>query len=323
MPKTERWMLDPNHPNPDLIAQAATMLQLGQLVAFPTETVYGLGAAALNADAVQGIFTAKGRPSTNPLIVHVADIAMARSLVVNWSDIAEQLAAQFWPGPLTLIFNKHSSVPDMTTASGSTVAIRVPANSIALELIRTFGGPIAAPSANRSGHLSPTTAEHVLEDLEGRIDAILDGGPCSGGLESTVLDLTSSPPRILRPGLVSLVQLQSIIGDIVMSNLDSPGNSPALSPGLQLRHYAPKTALECAQDSAEADFLVNLYETAGLKVARYGIVLDPAEAAMKLYADLHELDRQGWDRIIVVLPPDEPAWAAIHDRLLRASAEEE
>lgn len=302
------------------VRTAADALRAGKLVAFPTETVYGLGANALDPAAVGRIFAAKGRPATNPLIVHVADAKELSAVAAEVPPLAEKLIEAFWPGPLTLVLPKNASVPDAVTAGGPTVAVRCPNHPLALELLRAAGVPVAAPSANRSGELSPTTADHVLASLDGRIDFVLDGGACPGGLESTVLDVTGPLPRLLRSGLVSVEQLRAIVGEVLVGpNADA---GPARSPGLMTKHYAPRTALECAGTDAELDFLANLYETAGLKVARYALPPDPVQAAANLYADLHALDATGPDRILVVLPPDTPTWAAVRDRLLRASAEE-
>lgn len=302
------------------IRTAAEALRIGKLVVFPTETVYGLGANAIDPDAVARIFAAKGRPATNPLIVHVADAQELPAVAVEVPPLAGKLIDAFWPGPLTLVLPKNAKVPDAVTAGGPTVAVRQPNHSLALELLRAAGVPVAAPSANRSGELSPTTADHVLSSLNDRIDFVLDGGPCPGGLESTVLDVTGPVPRLLRPGLVSVEQLRAVVGEVQVG--PNPESGPARSPGLMTKHYAPRTALECAGTDAELEFLANLYETAGLKVARYTLSSDPVEAAASLYADLHALDATGPDRILVVLPPDTPTWAAVRDRLLRASAEE-
>jgi len=306
---------------PENIARAAARLRSGELVAFPTETVYGLGANALDAAAVAKIFAAKGRPSNNPLIVHIADVADATSLVSEWPATAQRLAEAFWPGPLTIVGKKSGAVPDLVTAGGATVAVRCPAHPIARELLRLAGVPIAAPSANRSGELSPTTAEHVHQSLGDRVGFILDGGPCPGGLESTVIDLSGTVPRLLRPGLIALPQLEAMIGQIETVNENAEGALP--SPGMLAKHYSPRTALECAATAEEADFLVTLYETAGLKVAKYEWNANPAIAAANLYADLHELDHSGYDRIIVAMPPDTEEWRAIRDRLTRAAAEDD
>jgi L-threonylcarbamoyladenylate synthase len=306
---------------PERLREAGERIRSGGIVAFPTETVYGLGANALDPEAVAKIFAIKGRPSTNPLIVHVADSASARTLVSDWPELAEQLAQAFWPGPLTIVCRKSAAIPDLVSAGGSTVAIRCPADPIALAFIREAGVPIAAPSANKSGELSPTTAEHVIQSLGQSIDFILDGGPCSGGLESTVVDVTGSTVRLLRPGLITRTELEARCGPIQLGPANTP-DGPAPSPGMQTRHYAPKTALECAATPEETDFLVNLYETAGLKVVRYSPGDDPISTACELYAKLHSLDRAGYDRIIATLPPHHEQWRAIRDRLIRASAEE-
>jgi L-threonylcarbamoyladenylate synthase len=304
----------------DALRAAADALRAGKLVAFPTETVYGLGANALDPVAIARIFAAKGRPTTNPLIVHVADASELPAVASEVTPLAVKLIAAFWPGPLTLVLPKNPAVPDAVTAGGPTVAVRCPAHPLALELLRAAGVPVAAPSANRSGELSPTTADHVLASLDGRIDFVLDGGPCPGGLESTVLDVTGPVPRLLRPGLVSLDQLRAVVGEVLVGPATDAG--PARSPGLMTKHYAPRAALECAATDTEREFLANLYETAGLKVARYTLPESPEAAAARLYADLHALDAIAPDRILVTLPPDIPAWAAVRDRLQRASAEE-
>jgi len=302
------------------VTTAAEALRGGKLVAFPTETVYGLGANALDSAAVARIFEAKGRPATNPLIVHVADTSDLPLVVAAVPPRASELIAAFWPGPLTLVLPKAPGVPDAVTAGGPTVAVRCPNHPLALELLRAAGVPVAAPSANRSGELSPTTAAHVLASLDGRIDFVLDGGPCPGGLESTVLDVTGAVPRLLRPGLVSLAQLQAVLGEVLIGPDAEVG--PARSPGQMSKHYAPRCALECSATDTEREFLANLYETAGLKVARYSLPDSPKGAASRLYADLHALDATAPDRILVTLPPDAPEWHAVRDRLLRASAEE-
>ena len=204
-------------PEPDVIRQAAEVIRAGGLVAFPTETVYGLGANGLGASAVARIFEAKGRPATNPVILHVSDASEVLNVAANWPETAGKLAAHFWPGPLTLVVPKTDRVPAIVTAGGPTVAVRCPNNPVALALIRTAGVPIAAPSANRSTELSPTRAEHVLKSLNGRIDMLLDGGACSGGLESTVVDVTGEVPHLLRPGLITVPMLESVCGHVETS----------------------------------------------------------------------------------------------------------
>ncbi len=305
-------------PPPERIRAAAERLRAGGLVAFPTETVYGLGANALDPAAVAAVFALKARPNTNPLIVHVATAEQAKAITSSWTPAAEVLAAKFWPGPLTLVLPKAANIPDAVTAGGPTVAVRVPAHPVALALLHAAGVPIAAPSANKSGELSPTTAEHVRRSLGDAVE-VLDGGACPGGLESTVVDASGETVRLLRPGLISVAELEALVGRVLIG---PPTVGAVPSPGLLAKHYAPRTALECAATPDEADFLVTLYETAGLKVARYACPADPASAAATLYADLHALDAGGYDRIIALLPPDADEWRAVRDRLTRAAAVE-
>jgi L-threonylcarbamoyladenylate synthase len=325
--------VNPDAPEAEAIAWAAAVLRGGGLVAFPTETVYGLGANALDAEAVARVFAAKGRPATNPLIVHVAGAEQARVVTADWPAAAEPLAVRFWPGPLTLVLPKRATVPEIVTAGGPTVAVRVPAHPVALALILETGVPVAAPSANRSTQLSPTRAEHVLRGLDGRIDLLLDGGPTTGGLESTVLDLTASPPRLLRPGLVTPAEIEAVIGPIDRTVAAAAGDRPSPSPGMQPRHYAPHTPLELAEDGGWQR--VTALSRQGLQVgwltfaaAReelpglHTIVMphDPAAYATQLYAALHRLDATV-DRIVVAQPPEGEGWLAVRDRLRRASTD--
>jgi L-threonylcarbamoyladenylate synthase len=315
-------------PDPAAIEQAANVVRAGGLVAFPTETVYGLGANALDGDAVQKIFAAKGRPAQNPLIVHARDIEAARQLSADWPKTADQLAQRFWPGPLTLVLPKADRIPALVTAGGSTVALRVPAHPVALGLLSACQVPLAAPSANRSSQLSPTRAAHVLSTLAGRIDMILDAGPTTGGLESTVLDLSVHPAVLLRPGLVSPDEIEALIGPIARPRPDSQV-APLKSPGMLERHYAPRTPLECVADAA--DERVRYMLTKGMKIglltykparnaAIQTIVLpaDPKNYAAGMYAALHELDAAGLDLIVALLPPNTEDWLAVRDRLQRA-----
>jgi L-threonylcarbamoyladenylate synthase len=326
--------VDPLAPQPEAVAEAARVLRGGGLVAFPTETVYGLGAAALDPAAVRRIFEAKGRPANNPVIVHVADAAGARSVAAAWPAAAEKLSARFWPGPLTLVLPCRPEVPDAVTAGGPTVAVRVPAHPVAQALLEAAGIAVAAPSANRSAGLSPTRAEHVLADLDGRIDFVLDGGPTPGGIESTVLDLSSSPPRLLRPGLVGREELEALIGPVSLAaTRDTRTEAPLPSPGMLARHYAPRTPLECVPGSGRDR--VEELSREGRRVGWLALgepgnhpacvavrVLpaDPAGYAAGLYAGLHDLDALGLDHLVADLPPDEPPWLAVRDRLRRASA---
>lgn len=335
------------HPQATVIAEAAEVLRGGGLVALPTETVYGLGANALEAAAVESIFAAKGRSPKNPVIVHVADAAAAQRLAAEWPERAARLAERFWPGPLTLVLPKRPIVPDVVTAGGPTVGLRVPAHPVALALSAAAGVPIAAPSANRSSRISPTTAAHVLGDLDGRIDLILDAGPTPGGLESTVVDLTVDPPRILRPGLVTVTQLETVIGGVDLGRhwqplRDAGGaecNEALRSPGLLEKHYAPRAQVICVRQQAAAK--IGELQAAGQRVGwlriaegssslpadrRHLIVIDmPSDAdaySARLYAALHELDDAGVDGIVVDLPPEGDAWLAVHDRLRRAAGPE-
>jgi L-threonylcarbamoyladenylate synthase len=335
--------------DPFSIAEAAAVLRRGGLVAFPTETVYGLGANALDPAAVERIFAAKGRPPTNPVIVHVASIdqvplvADLRALTQPGSpEFVARLAGRFWPGPLTLVLPKTAAIPDIVTAGGPTVAVRVPAHPIALALLRAVGVPLAAPSANPSTELSPTTAEHVLRGLDGRIDLILDGGPTSGGIESTVLDLTTNPPRLLRPGLVTPQQIEAVIGPItrrsepeasatVWKTVANASGSVLRSPGMMAKHYAPRAPLELVDDDGRSrvEALTETCRRVGWLTwpgagnvpgaVRVEMPAEHSAYAAKLYAALHDLDAAGVDRIVVAGPPDSEDWLAIRDRLGRAT----
>jgi L-threonylcarbamoyladenylate synthase len=319
--------VDAQTPNPDAIRRAARVLQSGGLVAFPTETVYGLGANALDPAAVARIFTAKGRPTQNPIIVHVATLDDAKKLASAWPDHAELLANRFWPGPLTLVLPKQACVPDLVTAGSPTVALRMPAHPVALALLRACGLPLAAPSANPSTELSPTCAEHVLCGLADQIDLLLDAGPTTGGLESTVLDLTADPPRLLRPGLVTVAALQALLGPI--DHTRHADAEPLRSPGQMRRHYAPKTPLEVVTKSRvrveelckqglRVGWLTHL-EDEETRALRIVLPADASGYSAGLYAALHQLDVAGLDRIVVEMPPTGDEWLAVHDRLRRAT----
>jgi L-threonylcarbamoyladenylate synthase len=329
VPSTCVLSIDPVHPERDRLREAAAVLRAGGLVAFPTETVYGLGANALDEDAVRRVFAAKGRPTANPLIVHVTDETMVRELVADWPTAARALAGRFWPGPLTLVLPKGDAVPDVVTAGGSTVAVRAPGHPVALALIREVGVPLAAPSANRSGQLSPTRAEHVLAGLDGRIDLILDGGPTPNGIESTVLDLTTPRPTLLRPGPIGIGDLEAVVGQVERQMGISRGPLP--SPGLMPRHYAPRTPLELHRREAlpariadlegktEHFRVVFLGDGVGSEQKRIALPADPDAYAARLYDVLHHLDSLGLSRILVELPPDTDPWMAVRDRLIRAA----
>ena len=298
----------------DEIRHAAQLIRSGKLVAFPTETVYGLGANALDADAVRRIYEAKGRPASSPLIVHVAQVAMAKELATEWSETAQQLAARFWPGPLTLVVPKHSSVPDIVTAGLPAVGLRVPAHSVALRLMQLAGVPVAAPSANRFMQLSPTTADHVRAGLGDRVDMILDGGPAQVGIESTVVSLTGERPVVLRPGTILLEELEAATGTR-WGNSWKPSivtQAAAESPGLHPRHYAPRTPFYVLQPESTPP------EGRGRILS---FPADPMAYAARLYAALHEADKEGWDWIAVEEPPQSAAWTGIRDRLRRATTQ--
>ena len=290
------------------VERAAALIRAGRLVVFPTETVYGLGANALDAEAVGRIFTAKGRPRTSPLIVHVDSIEMARRLAAEWPTSAETLARRYWPGPLTLVVARRPEIPDIVTAGLPTVGLRMPAHPIALELIRMAGTPIAAPSANRFTELSPTAAGHVPEALA---DAVLDGGPARVGIESTVLSLAGAP-LLLRPGVIPLPEIEALIGPVeTVSTVE--GAHP--SPGMHDRHYRPATPLYLRMPGEPLP--------AGRGVLlRIGIEMPaaPLEYAAALYGTLHRLDAESFDWIALERPPDRPEWAGVLDRLRRAAS---
>jgi len=302
------------------IREAAALIRAGQLVAFPTETVYGLGANALDAAAVERIFAAKRRPTTSPLIVHASDGEMARALVSEWPAAAEALAARFWPGPLTLVLEKRDMIPARVTAGLGTVGVRVPAHPMALALIAEAGVPIAAPSANLFTQLSPTTAAHVRQSLGSAVALVLDGGPCRIGLESTVLSLAGGERILLRPGMISQAQIEAVIGPISLPLAAPRGAHP--SPGMHAQHYSPRTPLLLASsaDLPNKGEGVFLYRSEASPRARsVRMPATPEAYAAALYSTLHEADAQGWDWIAVEPPPKEPEWLAILDRLTRAA----
>jgi L-threonylcarbamoyladenylate synthase len=328
---TEVVTLDPQRLDKDVLQHAADILRRGGLVAFPTETVYGLGADATNPQAVARIFEAKGRPATNPTIVHIADVSAAKACAAKWPKEADEVANAFWPGPLTIIVPAAPGIAPAALAAGTTVGLRVPSHPVALALLKAAGKPIAAPSANRSESLSPTTAEHVLRTLDGRIDLILDGGPTTGGLESSVVDLSVAPPRLLRPGLISLEELRAVLPDLEVG-ASTDATIVSNSPGQLPRHYAPKTPLELVADMNErlnrsSHLSVGVVTFGGKRLsANFGrrlvertLLNDPLAAAQSLYAVLHELDAMNLDLIVVELPPVGDDWSAIRDRLQRAS----
>lgn len=311
-------------PTAQSVAEAARLLRGGQLVAFPTETVYGLGADATNERAVAAIFEAKGRPRFNPLISHVLDADEARKFVL-WNQTADKLAARFWPGPLTLVLPRSPGSPIslLATAGLDTVAIRAPSHPVAQALIRAAGRPIAAPSANRSGAISPTRAEHVAESLGARVPLILDGGPCLVGVESTVLDLTTATPTLLRPGGVSRESIETEIGSIAVSDALPSGDSARKSPGQLESHYAPARPVRLDATGVSADEGLLAFgptvPQGAMLTYNLSVAGDLGEAAANLFAMMRLLDRPGIGRIAVMPVPQTGLGLAINDRLRRAS----
>ncbi|MGI9491182.1 MAG: L-threonylcarbamoyladenylate synthase [Geminicoccaceae bacterium] len=308
------------------IEEAAGALRAGKLVAFPTETVYGLGANANDNRAVAAIFEAKGRPRFNPLIVHVADLAQASSLAV-WSALAERLARHFWPGPLTLILPRpqDSSISMLASAGGDTIALRAPAHPVAEELLRRTALPITGPSANPSGRVSPTTVDHVVQGLGDRIDLVIDGGPCAVGVESTVLDLTTSRPCLLRPGGLPREDIEAVIGErLLIESAQADGSEEQRSPGQLRSHYAPQHPVRLDVVDVAPDEALLAFGPEPLKGAAYTANLSPTgdlrEAASRLFAMLHDLDRQDINGIAVMPVPPTGLGHAIVDRLKRAAA---
>jgi L-threonylcarbamoyladenylate synthase len=348
--KTRRLKVDANSLETqearEALERAAGILRGGGLVALPTETVYGLGANALDRVAVERIFAAKSRPAWDPVIVHVASEAMLGGLVEEIPDAARRLMEAFWPGPLTLLLKRTRAVPDAVTAGRPLVGVRMPSHPVALELIRRAGVPVAAPSANRFGHVSPTTAEHVLDDLDGRIDAVLDAGPTQRGVESTVLDSSSCPMVIYRPGAVTAEQIAEIAGPVEQFRSgETLRETPAEalpSPGVGLKHYAPRARLVLVE-ARDEELGARLVAAAGAECGeRVGVMLPermrapeaipaaqiyswgrwdaPETLAHGLYAGLRALDAAGCTVILCPLPPAKGIGAAIRDRLLKAAS---
>ena len=305
------------------INYAAGLLRSGKLIAFPTETVYGLGANALDPNAVARIFEAKGRPNTSPVIVHISDWSMVATVVSSWPDKARILAEKFWPGPLTLVLPKTPAIPDIVTAGLSTVGVRIPSHPVALALIAAAQVPVAAPSANPFTHLSPTTAEHVRQGLDDKVDYILDGGPCEVGIESTVLSLRGEAPVLLRPGVISRKQIEDLIGPISQAEHE-PGGTHA-SPGMHPRHYSPRTPLVLVEEGRVPQRGHGAYlqfAQPPIEKVREVIAMpsSPAEYAARLYSMLHDLDARGYDWIAVETPAVGIEWEAVLDRLRRAAS---
>lgn len=325
-------------PNAEGIDEAARLLAAGELVAIPTETVYGLAADALNSDAVSSIYVAKGRPSDNPLIVHIADFKDWEPLVTHIPDNARQLAEAYWPGPLTIILPASEKVPSVVTGGLTTVAVRFPSHPIAQAVILRSGCPLAAPSANRSGSPSPTNAQRVTEDMEGRIAAILDGGDCAVGVESTVIDLCHTPPRLLRPGGVTPEMLEEVLGPIEIDSAVThalENGAVAASPGMKYKHYAPKAEITIVKGSPAAyAAYVNAHsgdavgalcfdeDVSLLSVpsVTYGGRDDALAQAQQLFDALRQLDEMGIQTVYASCPNPSGVGLAVYNRLLRAAA---
>jgi L-threonylcarbamoyladenylate synthase len=319
------------------VHRAAELLRAGEVVALPTETVYGLAANALDEKAVAKIFQIKGRPSNNPIIVHVAGNEMAKGCVKAFPAIAEKLSKAFWPGPLTMVLPSAEKIPGIVTAGGVTVGIRWPSHPFIQAVIRECGFPLAAPSANLSSRVSPTNAEHVRQQLGGKILLIVDGGQSQVGIESAVLDLTVSPPRILRPGMIHAESLTAVCGGATGDEWQVTEENPLRSPGLLAKHYSPKARLlvlswrddadlkshlaACHISLAACHVIAHTHIPSGEQFAGVSLIPHDAEAfARALYAELHRCDEAGAGWIVVEAPPDLPEWAGIADRLRRAAA---
>jgi len=323
------------------LRRAAELLRAGELVAVPTETVYGLAANAQEAKSVEKIFRVKGRPSHNPIIVHVASVDMARQCTAEWPAPARRLASAFWPGPLTLVLPKASLIPDLVTAGGPTVGVRWPSHPFIQALIRDCGFPLAAPSANLATRVSPTTAEHVRRSLGRKIRLIVDGGPSQVGIESTVVDLSVSPPRLLRPGMIHVESLIAALGEGGLRRAEGgragPGAQPRRSPGQLPKHYSPRAQLLVWSWQDDAELRSRIGERKWAKghchvithtripssegLGRVRVLPHDAEAfARALYAELHRCDEEGARFIIVEALPPAPEWQAIADRLRRAAS---
>lgn len=297
------------------VRRAVDILRSGGVVGVPTETVYGLGADASNAKAVTRVFDIKGRPVDHPLIVHVADVDSAKGWSSDWNEEADSLAREFWPGPLTLIVRRADHVIDEVTGGRDTVALRCPSHPMMRDLLDELNGGIAAPSANRFGKVSPTTARHVLEDLGDDVDYILDGGACTVGLESTIVDCSVRPPQVLRPGSITEQQIVEVLGSV------SPASGPSRAPGMLQSHYAPKCRVHPVETLDEARVgIERLGATRGSRCDLLDATADPETFATTMYSDLRECDRRGSSDVFVVLPPDVGIGRAIRDRISKAAA---
>jgi L-threonylcarbamoyladenylate synthase len=330
---------DRRHPPPEVLAEAARVIRGGGLVAFPTETVYGLGAFALDEKAIARVFAAKGRPVHHPLIAHVGGDGDARALALSWPRAASLLAGAFWPGPLTIVVDRAPHVPAAVSGGTSSIAVRVPSHPVARALIAAVAGPVAAPSANRYQGLSPTTAAHVVKELGERVDLVLDAGPCDEGIESTVVDVRSIPPRVLRHGALGYASLSAVVPDVQARTDDPAAPETRASPGMDARHYAPRAPLTVASTREGAVAMARKLSERQARQVPVGLIVrdgaglesdeaiavrvlpeDAAEFGRLLYGTLHDLDDAGVAAIVVHAVPDDPSWWAIADRLARGSA---
>jgi L-threonylcarbamoyladenylate synthase len=319
------------------VRRAVELLRAGEPVALPTETVYGLAANALDARAVATIFEVKGRPAHNPIIVHVSSVTMARHCVAEWPAFADRLARAFWPGPLTLVLPRSAAIPDVVAAGGATVGVRWPAHPFVQAVIAACDFPLAAPSANLSSNISPTNAQHVKKALGDRIRLIVDGGPSQVGIESTVVDLTATPPRVLRPGMIGVESLLAVTGELENAERTTRDAQPVRSPGLLPRHYAPRARLLILNWPDEPGLVTQIAALGALPgkthviahtripsardFGRVSVIAREAGAfARAIYAELHRCDEEGAGWIVVEALPDTAEWQAIHDRLRRAAA---
>jgi L-threonylcarbamoyladenylate synthase len=330
LPSTDVFKVDPAAPDPVVIGRAAACIRQGGLVAFPTETVYGLGAHALDADAVARIFIAKERPASDPLIVHVASTDQVTALVAHMPEKARALASRFWPGPLTLVMRRSAAVPDVVTAGLDTVGVRIPSHPVTRALLEASGLPIAAPSANLFSRPSPTRASHVLDDLDGRIDIVLDGGATIVGVESTVLDLSGPVPLVLRPGATTVEALRQVIGEVRVRDSGEPATQATAmaSPGLLSKHYSPRAPLTLYEGEAgavlermQADARAAAAAGQRVGILDFGAEPDLGVMAGQLFARLRDLDASGVDVILARgVSVTEGLGAALQDRLRRAAA---
>ncbi|MEO7963270.1 MAG: L-threonylcarbamoyladenylate synthase [Gemmatimonadaceae bacterium] len=328
--------IDPSMVTIAALEVAGRIIREGGLVAFPTETVYGLGANALDSSAVNRIFTAKGRPAFNPIIVHVLDLTGASTLAAEVPDVAQELAEAFWPGPLTLVMRRRALVPDAVTAGLDTVGVRAPAHPVARALLAAAQVPIAAPSANRYTRLSPTTAAHVISQLGERVDMVIDGGESSVGIESTVVDVSGDCPILLRPGGLSRATIEKVVGPIAVVEQNPVGDAPRPAPGMVERHYAPNARIVFL-DAGDGDEALRQLQSRREHGERVGVVAynraipdgevtcrlpaDAAGYAKRLYAALHTLDDASCSTILIERVPSGSEWDAVADRLRRAASQ--